>query len=57
VKSALIGRLLFDFKLLFEDQLEHVNKSNPQKGLKCVNHFLFTNDLKAEREQSITIDV
>lgn len=56
-KSTLIGRLLYDSKAIFEDQLEAVRKSSEFKGLDYVDLSLFTDGLKAEREQSITIDV
>ncbi|MBV6478190.1 MAG: Bifunctional enzyme CysN/CysC [Ignavibacteria bacterium] len=56
-KSTLIGRLLYDSKSIFEDQLEAVKKSSEYKGLDYVDLSLLTDGLKAEREQSITIDV
>ena len=56
-KSTLIGRLLYDSKGIFEDQLESVKKSSEKKGLKGVDLALLTDGLKAEREQGITIDV
>lgn len=56
-KSTLIGRLLYDSKSIFEDQLEHVKKSSEHKGLEYVDLSLLTDGLRAEREQSITIDV
>jgi sulfate adenylyltransferase subunit 1 len=56
-KSTLIGRLLYDSKSIFEDQLEHVKKSSIHKGLEYVDLSLLTDGLRAEREQSITIDV
>ncbi|MEO8446543.1 MAG: sulfate adenylyltransferase subunit CysN [bacterium] len=56
-KSTLIGRLLYDSKAIFEDQLEAVKKSSEYKGLDYVDLSLLTDGLKAEREQSITIDV
>jgi sulfate adenylyltransferase subunit 1 len=56
-KSTLIGRLLYDSKSIFEDQLEHVRKSSVHKGLEYVDLSLLTDGLRAEREQSITIDV
>ena len=56
-KSTLIGRLLYDSKGIFEDQLESVKKSSEKKGLKEVDLALLTDGLKAEREQGITIDV
>jgi sulfate adenylyltransferase subunit 1 len=56
-KSTLIGRLLYDSKSIFEDQLDAVKKSSEYKGLDYLDLSLFTDGLKAEREQSITIDV
>ncbi len=56
-KSTLIGRLLYDSKAIFEDQLEAVERSSKQRGDEEVNLALLTDGLKAEREQGITIDV
>lgn len=56
-KSTLIGRLLFDTKAIFEDQLDAVEKSSQQRGDGYVNLALLTDGLRAEREQGITIDV
>lgn len=56
-KSTLIGRLLFDSKSIFEDQLEQVRQSGERKGKKEVDLALLTDGLKDEREQGITIDV
>jgi sulfate adenylyltransferase subunit 1 len=56
-KSTLIGRLLFDSKSIFEDQLEAMNDASKQKGLEGVDLSLLTDGLRAEREQGITIDV
>jgi sulfate adenylyltransferase subunit 1 len=56
-KSTLIGRLLYDSKSIFEDQLEAVEKTSKQKGYEHVDLALLTDGLKAEREQGITIDV
>jgi len=56
-KSTLIGRLLFDSKAIFEDQLEAVEKTSKKKGHEGVDLALFTDGLKDEREQGITIDV
>ncbi len=56
-KSTLIGRLMYDTKQIFEDQLEAIEKSSKQKGDEHVNLALLTDGLKAEREQGITIDV
>jgi sulfate adenylyltransferase subunit 1 len=56
-KSTLIGRLLYDSKNLFDDQLEAVAQSSRQRGDENVNLALLTDGLKAEREQGITIDV
>jgi sulfate adenylyltransferase subunit 1 len=56
-KSTLIGRLLYDSKAIFEDQLEAVEKSSKQRGDENVNLALLTDGLRSEREQGITIDV
>jgi sulfate adenylyltransferase subunit 1 len=56
-KSTLIGRLLYDSKSLFQDQLEAVEKSSKSKGFDYVDLSLITDGLKSEREQGITIDV
>ncbi|MDH5610404.1 MAG: GTP-binding protein [Cyclobacteriaceae bacterium] len=56
-KSTLIGRLLFDSKSIFEDQMEHVRQSSERKGLTHTDLALLTDGLKDEREQGITIDV
>jgi bifunctional enzyme CysN/CysC len=56
-KSTLIGRLLFDTKSIFEDQLEHVEQTSIRRGDGYVNLALLTDGLRAEREQGITIDV
>jgi sulfate adenylyltransferase subunit 1 len=56
-KSTLIGRLLFDSKAIFEDQLEAVKRSSEKKGLTTIDLSLLTDGLKDEREQGITIDV
>jgi sulfate adenylyltransferase subunit 1 len=56
-KSTLIGRLLYDSKSIFEDQLEAVEASSQKKGFDYVDLSLLTDGLKSEREQGITIDV
>ena len=56
-KSTLIGRLLYDSKSIFEDQLESVSNTSAKKGHDGVDLALFTDGLKDEREQGITIDV
>ncbi len=56
-KSTLIGRMLFDSKSIFEDQLEAVQASSTKKGFDYVDLSLLTDGLKSEREQGITIDV
>ena len=56
-KSTLIGRLLFDSKTIFADQLEHVEQTSAARGDERVNLALLTDGLRAEREQGITIDV
>jgi sulfate adenylyltransferase subunit 1 len=56
-KSTLIGRLLYDSKSIFEDQLEAIEKTSKKKGHNGVDLALFTDGLRDEREQGITIDV
>jgi sulfate adenylyltransferase subunit 1 len=56
-KSTLIGRLLYDSKSIFEDQLENIEATSKRRGETTVNLALLTDGLKAEREQGITIDV
>lgn len=56
-KSTLIGRLLYDSKSIFEDQLESIENTSKQKGHEGVDLALFTDGLRDEREQGITIDV
>ncbi len=56
-KSTLIGRLLYDSKSIFEDQLEAVQASSTKKGFDYVDLSMLTDGLKSEREQGITIDV
>jgi sulfate adenylyltransferase subunit 1 len=56
-KSTLIGRLLYDSKAIFEDQMEAIERSSKKKGEENVNLALLTDGLRAEREQGITIDV
>ena len=56
-KSTLIGRLLYDSKSIFEDQLEAVKRASIQKGNDYINLALLTDGLRSEREQGITIDV
>ncbi len=56
-KSTLIGRLLYDSKSIFEDQLDAVESSSAKRGLEHVDLSLVTDGLKDEREQGITIDV
>lgn len=56
-KSTLIGRLLYDTKSIFEDQLEAIERTSKQRGEEHVNLALLTDGLRAEREQNITIDV
>lgn len=56
-KSTLIGRLLFDSKAIFEDQLESIERASMKKGEEGINLALLTDGLRAEREQGITIDV
>ncbi len=56
-KSTLIGRLLYDTKSIFADQLEAVERTSRQRGDEYTNLALLTDGLRAEREQGITIDV
>jgi len=56
-KSTLIGRLLYDSKAIFEDQLEAVERTSRERGDEYTNLALLTDGLRAEREQGITIDV
>jgi bifunctional enzyme CysN/CysC len=56
-KSTLIGRLLYETKSIFQDQLEAVERTSMQMGNDYVNLALLTDGLRAEREQGITIDV
>src|ERR671938_418024 len=56
-KSTLIGRLLLDAKAVLADQLEHVEEASRRKGASEPDLALFTDGLRAEREQGITIDV
>jgi sulfate adenylyltransferase subunit 1 len=56
-KSTLIGRLLYDSKSIFADQLEAVERTSRDRGEEVTNLALLTDGLRAEREQGITIDV
>ncbi len=56
-KSTLIGRLLYDSKAIFEDQLDAVERTSRDRGEEYTNLALLTDGLRAEREQGITIDV
>ena len=56
-KSTLIGRLLYDSKSVYQDQLDVLEKSSIDKGFDYVDFSLLTDGLKSEREQGITIDV
>jgi len=56
-KSTLIGRLLYDSKAIFADQLEAIELASKRRGEEHVNLALLTDGLRAEREQGITIDV
>ncbi len=56
-KSTLIGRLLYDSKSIFEDQMEAVKRASIKKGNEHIDLSLLTDGLRAEREQGITIDV
>jgi bifunctional enzyme CysN/CysC len=56
-KSTLIGRLLYDSKSIFTDQMESIERTSAQRGDEYANLALLTDGLRAEREQGITIDV
>jgi sulfate adenylyltransferase subunit 1 len=56
-KSTLIGRLLYDSKSIFEDQMDHIVQSGKRLGRDGLDLSLLTDGLRAEREQGITIDV
>ncbi|WNJ19431.1 sulfate adenylyltransferase subunit CysN [Pontibacter sp. G13] len=56
-KSTLIGRLLYDTKSIFQDQLESIERTSEARGDDYLDLALLTDGLKAEREQGITIDV
>ena len=56
-KSTLIGRLMYDSKSIFEDQIQAIEESSKKRGDEHVNLALLTDGLKAEREAGITIDV
>jgi sulfate adenylyltransferase large subunit len=56
-KSTLIGRLLFDSRSVYEDQLESVTKASVGRNVGAIDFSLLTDGLRAEREQGITIDV
>ena len=56
-KSTLIGRLLYDSKSIFQDQLAAIEQTSKKKGLDEIDFSLLTDGLKDEREQGITIDV
>src|SRR5580704_6354759 len=56
-KSTLIGRLLFDTRQLFDDQLEAVAQASRRRGIDDMDLSFITDGLRAEREQGITIDV
>ena len=56
-KSTLIGRLLYDSKAIFEDQIDSLKETSKQRGEEGLNLALLTDGLRSEREQGITIDV
>nr|MDA3850979.1 GTP-binding protein [Spirochaetaceae bacterium] len=56
-KSTLIGRLLYDSKAIFQDQMDALEEASTLRGEDGVNLALLTDGLRAEREQGITIDV
>ena len=56
-KSTLIGRLLYDSRSVYEDQVQSIEKASKNRNAGPIDFSLFTDGLKAEREQGITIDV
>src|SRR6187401_3496615 len=56
-KSTLIGRLLYDSRSVYEDQVQSIEKASKNRNAGPIDYALFTDGLKAEREQGITIDV
>ena len=56
-KSTLIGRLLYDSKAIFDDQMDAIEEVSNRKGKGYIDLSLLTDGLRAEREQGITIDV
>lgn len=56
-KSTLIGRMLYDSKSIFQDQMEAIERASKNSGEEGVNLALLTDGLRSEREQGITIDV
>ncbi|MGB5264705.1 MAG: GTP-binding protein [Lutimonas sp.] len=56
-KSTLIGRLLYDSKSIFEDQIASIENTSRKRGMETIDLALFTDGLRDEREQGITIDV
>ncbi len=56
-KSTLIGRMLYDSKSIYQDQLEAIEASSLRRGESEINLALLTDGLRSEREQGITIDV
>src|SRR5688572_6406440 len=56
-KSTLIGRLLYDSRSVYEDQVQSIEKASKNRNAAPIDFSLFTDGLKAEREQGITIDV
>src|SRR5262245_23552816 len=56
-KSTLIGRLLYDSRSVYEDQVHSVEKASKNRTAGPIDFSLFTDGLRAEREQGITIDV
>ena len=56
-KSTLIGRLLYDSRSVYEDQVSSIEKASKNRNAGPIDFSLFTDGLRAEREQGITIDV
>lgn len=56
-KSTLIGRLLYDSRSVYDDQLHSIQRASKNRSAGAIDFSLFTDGLRAEREQGITIDV
>lgn len=56
-KSTLLGRLLYESRAVYEDQVRSIETASRNRGVGAIDFSLFTDGLRAEREQGITIDV